>query len=212
MTSKRKRIEVRLLGKLGQLFGRKYVFYARNPREIISALSNQLDGFTEYLARAHENNMGFRLVTDNAEGIPYEELTMPCERLVMAPIIVGSGNNIGQILAGVALIALSFVSFGAAGTAFAGVGTALQAGQAAAWGSQILFSLGASLLLTGIAGLLTPPVQNPSTDSKKKDSFLFDRAVELTTQGYPVPLLYGQFLATAPLVISSAISTETIPV
>jgi predicted phage tail protein len=76
----------------------------------------------------------------------------------------------------------------------------------------VLFSLGASLVLTGIAGLLTPPVQTPSSDSKKKDSFMFDRAVELTTQGYPIPLLYGRYLAVSPLTISSAISTESIPV
>ena len=36
---------------------------------------------------------------------------------------------------------------------------------------------------------------------------MFDRAAELTTQGYPVPLIYGRFLCQAPLVISSAIGT-----
>jgi len=41
---------------------------------------------------------------------------------------------------------------------------------------------------------------------------MFDRAVELTTQGLPIPLLYGRYLAVSPLTISSAISTETIPV
>lgn len=201
---KRRMVQVKLLGELGRRFGRCYSFMVRNPRDVISALSNQLDGFKEYFATAHESNVGFKLIKDSPEGMDYDEMEMSCDRLIIAPMIVGAGSNVGRILIGAALIGLSFVSFGAG--AFAGVGTA------GAFGSTAVFSLGASMVLTGIAGLLTPPVQTPSEDSKKKDSFMFDRAVELTTQGLPIPLLYGRYLAVAPLTISSAISTRTIPV
>lgn len=200
-------VQVKLLGELGRRFGRSYSFVVRNPRDVISALANQIDGFKEYMCSAHEHGMGFKLIDDDPVGMTYEGVMMSCDQLIIAPIISGSGGNgmsIGQILLGVALIGLSFVSFGAG--AFAGLGVA------GAGGSTALFGLGASLLLTGIAGLLTPPVQTPGTDSKKKDSFMFDRAVELTTQGYPIPLLYGRYLAVSPLTISSAISTETVPV
>lgn len=202
--TKRRWVEVKLLGELGRKFGRIHRFMALNAREVISALSKQIEGFQAYLSTAHENGIGFRLVTNDAMGIGYEETLLSCDRLVMAPIITGAGSNIGQILIGAALIALSFVSFGAG--AFAGVGTA------GAFGSTALFSLGASLFLTGIAGLLSPPVQTPSSDTKKKESFMFDRAAELTTQGYPVPVLYGRYLLDSPLIISSAIATEQIPV
>jgi predicted phage tail protein len=113
-------------------------------------------------------------------------------------------------LIGVALIALAFVSFGgsvAAGSLFAG----FAAGKFAI-GSGILFSLGTSLVLTGLAALLTPPVRNPKSDTEKKESFLFDRATELSSQGAPVPILYGRFLAASPLIISSAITTQQVPV
>lgn len=201
---KRRMVQVKLLGELGRRFGRSYSFMVRNSRDVISALSNQLDGFKDYLATAHENNVGFKLIKDSPEGMDYDELEMSCERLIIAPMIAGAGSNVGRILIGAALIGLSFVSFGAG--AFAGVGTA------GAFGSTAVFSLGASMVLTGIAGLLTPPVKTPNADSEKKDSFMFDRAVELTTQGLPIPLLYGRYLAVAPLTISSSISTETIPV
>lgn len=201
---KRRMVQVKLLGELGRRFGRSYSFMVRNSRDVISALSNQLDGFKDYLATAHENNVGFKLIKDSPEGMDYDELEMSCERLIIAPMIAGAGSNVGRILIGAALIGLSFVSFGAG--AFAGVGTA------GAFGSTAVFSLGASMVLTGIAGLLTPPVKTPNADSRKKDSFMFDRAVELTTQGLPIPLLYGRYLAVAPLTISSSISTETIPV
>jgi len=39
-----KTIEVKLLGELGRKFGRKHEFVARSPRDVISALSNQLNG------------------------------------------------------------------------------------------------------------------------------------------------------------------------
>jgi predicted phage tail protein len=202
-----KLIEVKLLGELGRKFGRKFRFMASSPRDVMSALCNQLEGFKEYMASAHEKGVGFRLVNDNDEGMDYDNLIMPCNRLIIAPIVTGSGS-VGRILLGVALVALSFVSFGAGG-AFAGFAAA----KGFALGSGILFNLGLGLVLTGVASLLTPQQQlaTPS-DSERQDSFLFDRTTELTTQGQPIPLLYGRFLATSPLVVSSAISTQQVPV
>jgi predicted phage tail protein len=197
-------IEVKLLGELGRRFGRSYSFVASSPKEIISALSNQIEGFKDYLRQAHENGIGFRLVDGNAEGMAYEEVAMGCKQLIIAPIVTG-GGAIGRVLLGVALIALAFIP---------GFGTAIAAGAAKAsftFVGGLFFNLGVSLVLTGIASLLTPPVEQPR-ETERKDSFLFDRATELTTQGQPVPLLYGKFLAASPLIISSAITTQQVPV
>lgn len=205
---KRRMVHVKLLGELGRKFGRSYSFMVRNPRDAISALANQVDGFKDYLCGAHENGVGFKLVDQDPNGMSYEGVMMSCDKLIIAPVINGSGGkgmSIGQILVGVALVALAFIP--GVGTATAGA----LAGKFTVVGTA-LFGIGTSLVLTGIAGLLTPAVQTPSADSKKKDSFMFDRAVELTTQGYPIPLLYGRYLAVSPLTISSAISTEGIPV
>lgn len=202
----RRMVKVKLLGELGRKFGRSYQFMAVNAREVLSALSRQIKGFKEYLSTAHESGIGFKLVTDDPRGIDYEGVFMSCDQLVIAPIVTGSGGkglSIGQILLGVALIGLAFVPFGGA---FAG----LAAGGKAA-GSAILFSLGASMFLTGIAGLLSPTVQTPSSDTKKKESYLFDRAAELTVQGYAVPVVYGRYLIEASLIISSSIDTDQIP-
>ena len=40
-------VTVKLLGELGRKFGREYRFLVRNPRDVISALSRQVDGFKE---------------------------------------------------------------------------------------------------------------------------------------------------------------------
>ena len=196
-------VTVKLLGELGRKFGREYRFLVRNPRDIISALSRQVDGFKEYLCTAHENNVGFKLVTKEPEGIDYEHVTMSCDRLVIAPMIAGSGGGAGKILLGVALVGLSFVSFGA-GTVAAGMGAAF-AGGSAGIVSTAMFGIGLSMIASGIGAMLTPQVKAPKGDTSKKESFMFDRAAELTTQGFPVPLIYGEYLAGAPLVVSSAI-------
>lgn len=211
MTSGERWMEVKLLGELGRKFGRSYKFLVKNPKDVLSALSRQLDGFKEYLCNAHENGMGFRLVTDEPDGIDYDRLELSCERLIIAPVVAGSGGkgfSIGQILLGVALVALAFIP---------GVGSAIAAGAANATFTAVgtsLFTLGAGLILTGIAGLLSPQanLSAGSSETKKKESFIFDRSAELTSQGYPVPLVYGRYLIASPLYISSAVSTENIGV
>jgi predicted phage tail protein len=203
--SNRRRVKVKLLGELGRKFGRSYQFMALNPKEVLSALSNQIEGFSDYLRGAHENGVFFKLITADPEGIDYNECMMPCETLVIAPVITGaggSGMSIGKILLGAVLIGLAFVpgigvaTTGALAGKFTAVGTAL-------------FGIGGALLFGGIAELLTPTPKKPK---ENEQSFLFDRAVDLTSQGFPIPLLYGEFLAASPLVISSAISTESVPV
>ena len=193
-------IKVKLLGELGRKFGRSYEFMANSPKDVMSALCNQLDGFKRYMVDAHEHGIGFKLINDDPDGMDYSNVLMGCNRLVIAPIVSG-GGTMGRILIGVALIALAFVP---------GVGSIALAtfGKTATTLGSVLFSIGTGLVLTGIASLLTPPVETPKGDAERKESFLFDRATELTSQGAPIPLLYGRFLAQSPLIISSSLSTQ----
>jgi predicted phage tail protein len=197
-------VEVKLLGELGKRFGRKHRFMAHSPKDVFSALSNQLEGFKDYFCNAHEKGIGFKLIDGDPDGMGYENVIMGCRRLIIAPVISG-GGAVGRILIGVALIALAFVPI-AGQAAFAG----FVAGKFAV-GSAVLFNIGVSLSLTGIAQLLTP-TPNAQKETDRKDSFLFDRATDLTVQGQPVPLLYGEFLAASPLIISSALTTQQVPV
>jgi len=195
-----KNIEVKLIGELGRKFGRRFRFVASSPRDIMSALCNQLEGFKEYMASAHEKGVAFRLVNDDSEGMEYENVIMPCDRLIIAPIVTGSGA-FGRILLGITLIALAFIP-AIGGFVLGTIGkTALTAG-------NVLFGLGSYMVLGGIASLFSPQPQS----NEPTESFLFDRSTELTTQGQPIPLLYGRFLAASPLVVSSSITTQQVPV
>lgn len=196
-------IQVKLLGELGRTFGRSYEFMANSPKDIMSALCNQLTGFKQFMVEAHEHGIGFKVIDGDPEGMDYANFTMGCRKLIIAPVVSGSGA-IGRILLGIALVALAFIP-GVGGIVLGTIGTtALQLG-------SVLFSLGTGLILTGIASLLTPPVETPK-ETERKDSYLFDRATELTSQGAPVPLLYGRFLAESPLIISSALTTQQVAV
>jgi predicted phage tail protein len=183
---------------------------ANSARDVFSALSNQLEGFKDYFCNAHEKGIGFKLIDDDPDGMTYENVLMGCRRLIIAPVISGSGAA-GRILIGLALVALSFGAASViAGAALAGTlsGFGLQA---LAFVTQAALYAGVTLTLTGVAQLLTPtPDAQKETD--RKDSFLFDRATDLTTQGQPVPILYGEYLAASPLIISSALTTQQVPV
>jgi predicted phage tail protein len=143
-----------------------------------------------------------------------DELHFPVgqEEIKIVPVVVGAGGNAGlTILAGVALVALSFVSFG--GTAFAGAGGALGifGGTGAAAGSSALFFIGAGLLLTGIAQAISPvPAipQGPDTeqDPRKSQSYSFSGVQNTSRGGTPVPIVFGKTL-TGSVVISAGIDT-----
>jgi predicted phage tail protein len=202
-------IKVKLLGELGRKFGRSYEFDVRSPKEVMSALSYQLEGFRNYMINAHENGIGFRLVDDDPEGLDYPQLAMGCRKLIITPIVSGAGAT-GRILLGAALIGIAIAApgVGLIGASFGVVpgASGFAAGLAAAAGN-----IGVALVLSGVAQLLSPTPKTPG-DTEKRDSFLFDNATETSNQGLPVPLLYGRFLASSPLVISSSISTVGVPV
>lgn len=124
----------------------------------------------------------------------------------------GSGFGVGQIIAGVALIALSAVSFGSS-AAFAGAFAAKAGifGAATASGSIALLVAGAGLVLTGVSTLLSPIPQLPSVNRSSSDdprdprnSFSFSGIQNVARAGVPVPIVYGKTLVGS-IAISSGV-------
>jgi predicted phage tail protein len=128
------------------------------------------------------------------------------QEIKIVPVLAGAGGATGRILAGVALIGLSFISFGA-GTAFAG------AFAKGAWASTALFSVGATLALGGVAQLLTPvpviPTIGPDTQQDPRKSYSFSGIQQTSRQGVPVPVVYGETLVGS-VVISSGVDTDNL--
>lgn len=126
------------------------------------------------------------------------------QEVQIVPVVAGAGAA-GRIILGVALIALSFVSFGAG--AWAGLGGwSAAAGQAAVAGSasiSVAF-LGASLIIGGIAQLLTPVPKAGKDDNDPRKSFSFSGVQNTSRPGLPVPIVYGEMLVGS-VVISAGI-------
>jgi predicted phage tail protein len=209
---------VKVYGALRKRLGQcRFQFEADTPAQAIKALCANFPGLDKWLIDSEQDGVGYR-VTIGKEKIGEDDvspLLMPwSEREVFSitPVVAGAGS-IGRILAGVALIALSFVTFG--GTAFAGAasttGLGIFGGTGAAWGSVALFGIGATLLLGGVAQLLSPAPTFSGLERGKEaarlESFTFSSIVNTTQQGMPVPICYGRaYVGSA--VISSGLDVD----
>jgi predicted phage tail protein len=138
-----------------------------------------------------------------------EELHDPAgqQDIKIMPVVAGAGS-VGRILLGVLLIGLAFIP---------GVGASLAA---ATYGSltsvgTVLLGLGASLVLGGVAQLLSPVPQVNKTMGNDPDdprrSFSFSGIQQTSRQGVPVPVVYGEMLVGS-VVISAGIDTVQVAV
>lgn len=208
--------------KLGQC---RFQFDVDTPAQALKALCVNFPGLEKWLMDREADGMGFR-VTVGRDKITQESpegLVLPwSEREVFSitPVIVGAGQGVGQVLAGIGLIALSFISFGAGGI-LAGVGAAggIFGGAAAAGAtlpilSNAFFAIGASLVLGGVAQMISPQ-QNlgaltSGREAARLESFTFSGIVNTAKQGLPVPVAYGRLFVGSAVISSGLDVNQTI--
>jgi predicted phage tail protein len=117
---------------------------------------------------------------------------------MFVPVIAGAGT-VGRILLGAALIAGAFFTGGAT------IGLLGLAAPVAV--SSILLGVGASLLLGGVAQLLSPVPETPTgfdSTSDPRKSYSFSSIQNTSRQGTPVPVVYGEVIVGS-VVISAGI-------
>ena len=122
-------------------------------------------------------------------------------------------------MAGIGLIAAAILLGPAAG-GFLGLGAGLAGGGAGIIGgvaATAVGAIGASLVLGGVAQLLTPTPKLGVTNARGVDeatdprrSYSFSGIQNVSRQGVPVPIIYGEVF-TGSVVISAGINTEEIP-
>jgi predicted phage tail protein len=179
--------KIRLYGRLAKFLKRR-VFEAdvSSAAEAVRFLLANFPHLEPELAQGHYR------VSVGAYDLSEDELVHPTGRqeIKIVPVVAGAGT-VGRIIAGVVLIGLSFIP---------GVG---------ALGVSLLLGVGSSLVLGGVAQLLTPVPTLPTGIDSQQDprkTYSFSGIQNTSRQGTPVPVIYGETLVGS-VVISAGIDT-----
>jgi predicted phage tail protein len=207
--------DIYLHGILAQEFGEHYSLDCASTAEAARGLGVQLPGF---MPTVRQHNFKIVIVgqQDDKWLLGQEHLNFNlgnCREVHFVPVVGGAGGDdgVGKIVAGVAIAAVAVAGAvytgGASLSALGGTigATGISYGQVAA--------LGVSIALSGVSQALAPSPQGLGGQDRPEErpSFVFNRPVNTTEQGNPIPLVYGRFKVGSQ-VISSGISVEQLDV
>jgi predicted phage tail protein len=127
-----------------------------------------------------------------------EELHDPAGQapISIVPVVAGAGA-VGRVIVGAFLIAFAILTAGAG--LIAGIGLGFGASTAISIGL-----VGASLILSGVAQLLTPTPKTNTEEGDPRKSFSFSGIQNTSRAGLPVPVVYGETLVGS-IVVSGGI-------
>lgn len=170
---------IRLYGKLGARFGRRFRLAVNSPAEAVHALCTMLPGFQQYLMGAKAKGMEFA-VFNGRQNLSRDQLHDPPgqDDIRIAPVLVGSKRGgVLQTIVGVVLIVVGAV--------------------ASAWGygaiGQPMMKLGVSMVIGGITQMLSPQPKGLGAKDTPENapSYSMNGTVNTQAQGNPVPVAYG---------------------
>jgi predicted phage tail protein len=195
--------KIKLYGKLAKFIGHRVL--EADVATAAEAVRFLLANWPEL--EAHMSDQHYR-VTVGTYDLTIDELHDPAGAapISFVPVVAGAGA-VGRILAGVAIIAFAIVTAGAGLIPGLGLG----------FGTSTAISIGlvgASLVLGGVAQLLTPVPKIPQgvsnsgkdTDDDPRKSYSFSGIQNTSRQGVPVPIVYGETVVGA-VTISAGIDT-----
>lgn len=197
---------VRLYGWLGERFGSEWTLDVTSPQEAMRAISCQTRGFSKAVL---EHKPGFKVIVGK-NPISTEEVAFPVssrEVIKVIPVTAGSKDDVSGFIFGAALIGLSFLL---------PVTPLFTLGTFAPSLSSIAFGFGVNMVIGGIAQALTSTPNTSSQPSperpENRPSYVFNGAVNTTTQGNPVPVLYGVLEVGSQVISGGIYAEELIPV
>jgi predicted phage tail protein len=184
--------KIKLYGKLAKFIGHRVLEAdVATAAEAVRFLVANWPELERHMADQHYR------VSIGTYDIDLEELHHPtgAAPISFVPVVAGAGA-VGRILAGIAIIAFAIVT---AGAGIAGLGLGFSASTAISIGL-----VGASLVLGGIAQLLTPTPTTSQDEGDPRKSFSFSGIQNTSRAGVPVPVVYGETLVGS-VVISAGI-------
>ena len=193
---------VKVNGALRKRLGQcRFEFDVVTPAQAIKALCVNFPGLDKWLIDSEKDGVGYRVAISKEKVTEdnFAPLAMPFsdrEVFSITPVVAGAGRGTGQILAGIALVALTLVPGG----------LPIKGALATKIG---LF--GGALILKGIATAISPQPDLDSTldESVQLESFTFSNVVNTSRQGMPCPIAYGRvFVGSA--VLSSGLDVDQV--
>ncbi len=199
---------VKVYGALKERLGGQGTFELDvfNAAEAIKALCANFVGLDKWFIDSGDDGIAYKvLLGENEVGEDnIEDLLYPWsekEVFHITPVLAGSGGRWGRIIGGIALIGIGIASGGATWAGMGFIGSTAGTFSMAALAGNI----GIALVLGGIAEMLTPVPKEPP-DSRKLQSYSFSGIEQTTSQGGPVPIIYGKcFVGSA--VLSAGLDT-----
>lgn len=208
--------QIKLYGNLAERYGSEFNLAVETPAEAIRALCVQLRGF-EQDVRAGE----FVCVRgDYDAGVECDEPLLvlrlgSIKQFHIIPAAVGRKSGVGKILIGLALIAATVFTAGAALGAYgafvstSGFLGALSTGL----GGFGLYgaAAGALLVLGGVSQMIAPTPSGAGSGSTvdQKPGYLFNGATNTSQQGGACPLVFGRIIAGS-VVVSAGVVSERV--
>lgn len=186
---------VRLYGKLGAAFGRRFDLAVKSPAEAIRALCALLPQFDAYLMQAKDKGMAFSIFVGTSN-LDESQLHVDYGTgdIRIAPIMMGAKKGWTKVIGGALLwVAGAYLEL----NGYVAVGEALR-------------SVGRALMVGGVTQLLTPTPRSPDGKDRPEDqsSYLFNGSVNTQAQGNPVPLLYGRMVVGSAVISASIVAED----
>jgi predicted phage tail protein len=184
--------KIKLYGKLAKFIGHRVLEAdVATAAEAVRFLVANWPEVERHMADQHYR------VSIGTYDIDLEELHHPAGAAPISFVpVVGGAGAVGRILIGVALIAAAFFTGGAT------IGLLGLAAPVAV--STVLAGVGITLILGGVAQLLTPTPKISQDEGDPRKSFSFSGIQNTNRAGVPVPVVYGETLVGS-VVISAGI-------
>lgn len=176
---------VRLYGVLGATFGREFKLVVSTPKEAVRALCVIVPGFERFMNTSKQRGLTYA-VFSGRRNLINDELSMDEGNadIRIAPVVVGSKRaGVFQTIFGAVLVAAAVFFTGGVGAAFTAGGWA-----------GVAATTGAAMMVGGVVQMLSPQTTGLASkqSADNQASYAFGGVTNTTSQGNPVPVLYGK--------------------
>ncbi|HBT4797408.1 TPA: tail assembly protein [Klebsiella pneumoniae] len=199
-------VHVQLGGALAHRFGRHWRLRASNAAQAINLIDANKPGLNAWIRRNAKAYDRYHIQITTKSGATWSvdetEYIMrgagkDIEKIRITPIPKGrGGKTLGyvQVAVGAAMVVVgAFTEIFSAGT------------------SSALVVAGMSMMMGGLAQILSPQAKNPEVrQADNSDSFYFDGPQNTSNQGNPVQLNYGEEILVGSQIASSSITIDQI--